>query len=99
MTHQDVGQMDMYVPMFDDLQKGEDDNPTVGLILCAEKDKVIVKYSVLNENKHLFASKYMLYLPSEEELAKKLERKKMLIKLKMDKSRQSAKSNDQEEEE
>ena len=74
LTHQDVGQMDMYVRMFDDLQRGEDDNPTVGLILCTEKDRTIVKYSVLNENKQLFASKYMLYLPSEEELTRELER-------------------------
>lgn len=73
LTHQDVGQMDMYVRMFDDLQRCEGDNPTVGLILCTEKDKAIVKYSVLQENQQLFASKYMLYLPSEEELVKELE--------------------------
>ncbi len=81
LTHQDVGQMDMYMRMFDDLQKVEDDNPTVGLILCTEKDKAIVKYSILNENKQLFASKYMLYLPSEEELARELEREKRLIEM------------------
>ena len=81
LTHQDVGQMDMYVRMFDDLQKGDDDNPTVGLILCTDKDKAIVKYSVLKENKQLFASKYMLYLPSEEELTKELEREKWLIEM------------------
>ena len=79
LTHQDVGQMDMYVRMFDDLQRAEGDNPTVGLILCTEKDKAIVKYSVLSENKQLFASKYMLYLPSEEELIKELERETRLI--------------------
>lgn len=79
LTHQDVGQMDMYVRMFDDLQKGKDDNPTVGLILCTEKDKAIVKYSVLNENKQLFASKYMLYLPSEEVLRQEIERERLLI--------------------
>lgn len=73
LTHQDVGQMDMYVRMFDDLRKGEADNPTVGLILCTDKDKAIVKYSVLNENKQLFASKYMLYLPSKKELKQKLQ--------------------------
>jgi len=83
LTHQDVGQMDMYVRMFDDLQKGEGDNPTVGLILCTEKDKAIVKYSVLKENKQLFASRYMLYLPSEEELARELEREKRLIEMDM----------------
>lgn len=84
LTHQDVGQMDMYVRMFDDLQKGKDDNPTVGLILCTEKDRAIVKYSVLSENKQLFASKYMLYLPSEEELVKELEREKRLIETEME---------------
>jgi len=81
LTHQDVGQMDMYVRMFDDLQRGEGDNPTVGLILCTEKDRAIVKYSVLNETKQIFASKYMLYLPSEEELVQELEREKRLIEL------------------
>ncbi len=74
LTHQDVGQMDMYIRMFDDLQKGKEDNPTVGLILCSEKDKAIVKYSVLKDNKNLFASKYVLYLPSEDELKRELER-------------------------
>jgi predicted nuclease of restriction endonuclease-like (RecB) superfamily len=88
LTHQDVGQMDMYVRMFDDLQKGKDDNSTVGLILCTQKDKTIVKYSVLNENKHLFASKYMLYLPTEEALAKELEREKRLIEMEMEKDEQ-----------
>ena len=78
LTHQDVGQMDMYVRMFDDLQKDKSDNPTVGLILCAEKDKTIVKYSVLNEGKQLFASKYMLYLPTEEELIKEIEKHKQV---------------------
>ncbi len=85
LTHQDVGQMDMYVRMFDDLEKGDDNNPTVGLILCTKKDKAIVKYSVLNENKQLFASKYMLYLPSEEELVRELEREKRLIEMEMEK--------------
>lgn len=84
LTHQDVGQMDMYVRMFDDMQKGKDDNPTVGLILCTEKDKAIVKYSILNENKQLFASKYMLFLPSEKELMQELQREKRFIKLKME---------------
>ena len=71
--------MEMYVRMFDDLRRGKDDNPTVGIILCTEKDKAIVKYSVLNEHKQLFASKYMLYLPSEDELVRELEREKRLI--------------------
>lgn len=80
LTHQDVGQMDMYVRMFDDLQKGDDNNPTVGLILCTEKDRAIVKYSVLNENKQLFASKYMLYLPTEELLIQELQRETQSLK-------------------
>jgi len=61
--------MDMYVRMFDALKRGEDDNPTIGIILCAEKDETIVKYSVLKENKQLFASKYKTVLPTEEEMA------------------------------
>jgi predicted nuclease of restriction endonuclease-like (RecB) superfamily len=69
LSHADIGQMDMYVRMFDALKRGDDDNPTIGIILCAEKDETIVKYSVLKENKQLFASKYKTVLPSEDELA------------------------------
>ncbi|MBF0408347.1 MAG: DUF1016 family protein [Candidatus Riflebacteria bacterium] len=98
LTHQDVGQMDMYVRMFDDLVRASDDNPTVGLILCSEKDRAIVKYSVLNENKQLFASKYMLYLPSEEELRRELEREKRIIERAMaDKSMKGVKPIGEEE--
>lgn len=79
LTHQDVGQMDMYVRMFDDLRRGDGDNPTVGLILCAERDEVVARYSVLNESQQLFASKYMLYLPSEEELQAEIERERQQI--------------------
>ena len=75
LTHQDIGQMDMYVRMFDDLKRGEGDNPTLGLILCADKDEAIVRYSVLKESQQLFASKYRLILPTEEELAAELERR------------------------
>jgi predicted nuclease of restriction endonuclease-like (RecB) superfamily len=74
LTHQDIGQMDMYVRMFDDLKRGKDDNPTIGIILCADKDETIVKYSVLEENRRIFASRYKLVLPTEEELAVELER-------------------------
>ena len=74
LSHQDIGQMDMYVRMFDDLKRGEDDNPTIGIILCTDKDETIVKYSVLSENRQIFASKYMLILPTEEELAAELDR-------------------------
>ncbi|WP_343071036.1 DUF1016 domain-containing protein [Chitinophaga qingshengii] len=80
LTHQDIGQMDMYVRMFEDLKKTEGDNPTIGIILCAEKDHTIVKYSILEENKQLFASKYRLVLPTEEELRAELEREKQLIR-------------------
>jgi predicted nuclease of restriction endonuclease-like (RecB) superfamily len=74
LTHQDIGQMDMYVRMFDDLKRGQDDNPTIGIILCADKDETIVKYSVLEESRRIFASKYKVILPVEEELAAELER-------------------------
>ena len=79
LTHQDVGQMDMYVRMFDDLRCGDGDNPTVGLILCAERDEVVARYSVLNESQQLFASKYMLYFPSEDELRAEIERERQQI--------------------
>lgn len=79
LTHQDVGQMDMYVRMYDDLKRAEGDNPTVGLILCAERDEVVAKYSVLHGSRQLFASKYMLYLPTEDELRAELEREQRAI--------------------
>jgi predicted nuclease of restriction endonuclease-like (RecB) superfamily len=79
LTHQDIGQMDMYVRLYEDKYKNADDNPTIGLILCTHKDQTIVKYSVLSENKQLFASKYVLYLPTENELIAELEREKRLI--------------------
>ncbi len=79
LTHQDVGQMDSYVRMFDDKYLTEGDNPTIGLILCAKKNETIARYSVLNDSKQLFASKYMLYLPTEEELRRELERERRLI--------------------
>lgn len=69
LTHQDIGQMDMYVRMFDELKRGTGDNPTLGIIFCADKDETIVKYSVLKENKQIFASKYKTILPTEIELA------------------------------
>jgi predicted nuclease of restriction endonuclease-like (RecB) superfamily len=76
LTHQDIGQMDMYVRIVDDLKRGPDDNPTVGIILCTHKDTSVVRYSVLHENEHLFASKYKLVLPSEDELRAELERER-----------------------
>ncbi|MFP5043011.1 PDDEXK nuclease domain-containing protein [Parasediminibacterium sp. JCM 36343] len=79
LTHQDTGQMDMYIRLFDHLKKQPDDNPTIGIILCAEKDETVVKYSILNDNKQLFATKYMPYLPTEAELIAEIEREKRLI--------------------
>jgi len=76
LAHQDIGQMDMYVRMVDDLRRGPDDNPTVGIILCTHKDTSVVRYSVLHENEYLFASKYKLVLPSEDELRAELERER-----------------------
>jgi predicted nuclease of restriction endonuclease-like (RecB) superfamily len=83
LTHQDTGQMDMYIRMFDDLHTTEGDNPTIGIILCSEKDETVVKYSILKENEQLFATKYRLYLPSEEELIAEIEREKLLIERNM----------------
>lgn len=79
LTHQDIGQMDMYVRLFEDRMRTEGDNPTIGLLLCTEKDEIIARYSVLKESKQLFASKYCLILPTEEELRAELEREKRLI--------------------
>ena len=79
LTHQGIGQMDMYVRMFDDLKRAQDDNPTIGIILCTDKDETIVKYSVLNDSKQIFASKYMTVLPTEEELAYELERNQSML--------------------
>jgi len=73
LSHQDIGQMDMYVRLYDDLRRGESDNPTVGILLCGSKDKSVARYSVLHESEQLFASKYRLILPSEEELRQELE--------------------------
>lgn len=80
ITHQDIGHLDMYVRMFDDLEKSETDNPTIGILLCTETDQTIAKYSVLNENKQLFANKYMAYLPTEAELVAEIEREKQILK-------------------
>jgi len=79
LTHQDIGQMDMYVRMFEDLHTTEGDNATIGIILCAEKDQALAKYSILEESKHIFASKYKLILPTPEELKAELEREIQLL--------------------
>lgn len=78
LTHQDIGQMDMYIRMFDDLKRQSDDNPTIGIIFCTDKDETMVKYSVLNESKQIFASKYMTVLPTVEELRNELERNQLM---------------------
>ena len=79
LTHQDIGQMDMYVRLYDDQRRSPDDGPTVGIILCAQKDHTVVRYSVLHGNEQLFATKYKLILPSEEELRAELLREQSLI--------------------
>lgn len=81
ITHQDVGQMDMYVRMYDELKRTEGDNPTIGIILCEDTDEDIAKYSVLHDNDHLFASKYMLYMPTPEQLRAEIERQKAIFYL------------------
>ena len=81
ITHQDVGQMDMYVRMYDELKLTEGDNPTIGIVLCSETDEDIARYSILKGNEQLFATKYKLYLPTEEELKREIERQKTLFEL------------------
>lgn len=74
LEHADIGQMDMYVRYYEDRIRVNDDNPTIGIVLCSEKDAAVVRYSILEESRQLFASKYKLYLPTEEELARELKR-------------------------
>ena len=81
ITHQDVGQMDMYIRMYDERKKQPDDHPTIGIILCADTDSDIARYSIMNESDQLFASKYKLYLPTEEELRTEIETQKELFYL------------------
>ena len=81
ITHQDIGQLDMYVRMYDKLKRKDSDNPTIGILLCTETDQTIAQYSVLSENKQLFASMYMEYLPTEEELIKEIIRQKEIFHL------------------
>lgn len=78
LTHQDIGQMDMYVRLVNSKIKAKRDNPAIGIILCADKDETIVKYSVMKDNKKIFASKYKLYLPTKRELAEEIEREKLM---------------------
>ena len=89
IMHQDVGQMDMYIRMYDDLKRGEGDNPTLGIVLCADTDEDIAKYSILHGNEQLFASKYKLYLPTEEELRAEIETQKEMFDLQLENKKTS----------
>ena len=84
LTYQDIGQIDFYVRYFEDKIKQQGDNPTIGIVLCTDKNNTMAKYSVLTDNENLFASKYMLYLPTEEELKRELERERKLLERKFD---------------
>lgn len=84
ITHQDVGQMDMYIRMYDELKKSETDNPTLGIVLCSDTDEDIARYSILHGNEQLFASKYKLYLPSEEQLRAEIEAQKEIFNMQLE---------------
>lgn len=79
LTHQDIGQLDMYVRMYDDLVKGTDDAPTIGVLLCTDTDSTIARYSVLHDNDQLYAAKYMTYMPTEDELRNEIEQQKQFF--------------------
>ena len=81
VTHQDIGQMDMYVRMYDELKKAKNDNPTIGILLCTDTDADVARYSVLNGNEQLFATKYKTYLPTEEELKAEIESQKAIFEI------------------
>ncbi len=81
LTHGDIGQMDFYVRYFEQEEKAPDDNPTIGLILCSDKNEAIVKYTLLEESRQIFASKYKLYLPTEAELQRELHDERAKIEL------------------
>ena len=81
VTHQDIGQMDMYVRMYDELKKAKDDNPTIGILLCTDTDVDVARYSVLHGNEQLFATKYKTYLPTEEQLKAEIETQKAIFEI------------------
>lgn len=89
LSHQDVGQMDMYVRMYEEQKRGPDDNPTIGLILCSEHNHTVAQYSVLKNSEQLFASKYMTVLPSEEELQRELERERLRVEQQIEEMREA----------
>jgi len=84
LTHQDIGQMDTYVRIYDEQQRNNDDNPTIGIILCSDKNKAIARYSLLNDSRQIFASKYQLSLPTEEELQEYIEEERNRIEMEKD---------------
>ena len=84
ISHQDVGQMDMYVRMYDDRKRSEGDGPTIGLLLCADTSEDVARYSILNGSKQLFQAKYLTYLPSQEELKREIEHQKEVFLLQHD---------------
>ena len=81
VTHQDIGQMDMYVRMYDELKKAKDDNPTIGILLCTDTDADVARSSILNGNEQLFATKYKTYLPTEEQLKAEIESQKAIFEI------------------
>lgn len=89
LTHQDVGQMDTYVRIYDQQRKGADDNPTIGLVLCSQKSEAVVKYSVLTDSQQLFAAKYLPYLPTEAELKNALERERAWVEQQLEASKEN----------
>ncbi len=84
LSHADIGQMDGYVRLYEDQLKIPGDNPTIGLLLCSDKSEAVAKYSILNESKQIFASKYMLCLPTEEQLRLEIKRERHLIESTME---------------
>ena len=90
VTHQDIGQMDMYVRMYDELKKAKDDNPTIGILLCTDTDADIARYSVLNGNEQLFATKYKTYLPTEEELRAEIESQKAIFEIQQQEKKENS---------
>ena len=89
VTHQDIGQMDMYVRMYDELKKAKDDNPTIGILLCSDTDADVARYSVLHGNEQLFATKYKTYLPTEEQLKAEIESQKAIFEIQQQEKKES----------
>lgn len=89
VTHQDIGQMDMYVRMYDELKKSKDDNPTIGILLCSDTDADVARYSVLHGNEQLFATKYKTYLPTEEQLKAEIESQKAIFEIQQQEKKES----------